>query len=68
MTVMVRALNGEKNIAGVDGTAREQIATDAGPIDKISITDAKTGEKGAIYFNLNAIMIGTAVQKAKPRP
>ena len=55
-------------IAGVNGTAREQLATDAGPIDKISITDPKTGEEGAVYFNLNAIMIGTAVQKAKPKP
>ncbi|HXS08044.1 MAG TPA: DUF4919 domain-containing protein [Rhizomicrobium sp.] len=55
-------------ISGVNGTAREQLATDAGPVDKISITDAKTGEKGAVYFNLGAIMIGTAMQKAKPKP
>ena len=53
-------------IAGVNGTAREQLATDAGPVDKISITDAKTGEKGAVYFNLSAIMIGTAMHKGKP--
>ena len=55
-------------VAGVNGTSREQLATDAGPVDKINITDAKTGEKGAIYFNLSAIMIGTAMQKAKPKP
>ena len=55
-------------ISGVNGTAREQLATDAGPVDKISITDAKTGEKGAVYFNLGAIMIGTAMQRAKPKP
>jgi hypothetical protein len=56
------------SVAGVNGTAREQLATDAGPVDKISITDAKTGEKGAVYFNLGAIMIGTAMQKAKSKP
>ena len=55
-------------IAGVDGTARELLTTDAGPVDKISITDTKTGEKGAVYFNLSAIMIGTAIRKAKPKP
>jgi hypothetical protein len=55
-------------IAGVNGTARELLTTDAGPVDKISITDTKTGEKGAVYFNLGTIMIGTAVQKAKPKP
>lgn len=55
-------------VAGVDGTGRELLTTDAGPVDKISITDTKTGEKGAVYFNLSTIMIGTAVQKAKPKP
>ena len=55
-------------VAGVNGTARELLTTDAGPVDKISITDPKTGEKGAVYFNLSAIMIGTAIQKAKPKP
>jgi len=54
-------------IAGVNGTAREQLATDAGPVDKISISDAKTGDKGAVYFNLSAIMIGTAMQKDKTK-
>lgn len=52
-------------VAGVNGTARELLTTDAGPVDKISITDSKTGEKGAVYFNLSAIMIGTAIQKGK---
>ena len=55
-------------IAGVNGTARELLTTDAGPVDKISISDAKTGDKGAIYFNLSAIMIGTAAQKGKSKP
>ena len=56
------------SIAGVNGTGRELLTTDAGPVDKISVTDTKTGEKGAVYFNLGAIMIGTAMQKAKPKP
>lgn len=55
-------------VAGVNGTGRELLTTDAGPVDKVSITDAKTGDKGAVYFNLSAIMIGTATQKAKPKP
>jgi Domain of unknown function (DUF4919) len=55
-------------IAGVNGTARELLTTDGGPVDKISITDAKTGEKGAVYFNLGAIMIGTEMHKGKPAP
>ena len=52
-------------VAGVNGTARELLATDSGPVDKISTTDAKTGEIGAIYFNLSAIMIGSALHKRK---
>lgn len=55
-------------IAGVNGTGRELLTTDAGPVDKVSITDAKTGDKGAVYFNLSAIMIGTATHKAKTKP
>lgn len=52
-------------VAGVNGTARELLTTDSGPVDKISINDAKTGEKGAVYFNLSAVMIGTALHKGK---
>jgi hypothetical protein len=50
-------------VAGVNGTGRELIATDSGPIDKISVTDTGTGKKGAVFFNISAVMIGTEFQK-----
>ena len=50
-------------VAGVNGTGRELLTTDAGPIDKVSVTDAGTGKKGAVFFNISAVMIGTALQE-----
>ena len=50
-------------VAGVNGTGRELLATDSGPVDKISVTDTGTGKKGAVFFNISAVMIGTEFQK-----
>ncbi|MGZ5929520.1 MAG: DUF4919 domain-containing protein [Rhizomicrobium sp.] len=50
-------------VAGVDGTGRELLTTDNGPIDKISVTDVNTGKKGAVFFNISVVMIGTEIQK-----
>ena len=60
-------------VAGVNGTGHESLATDGGPVDKINIVDAGTGKKGAVFFNVTAIMIGTALQeknskRARPAP
>ncbi len=54
-------------VAGLNGTGRTLLTTEQGPVDKISITDAKSGEKGQIFFNLSTIMIGTARQKPAPK-
>jgi hypothetical protein len=54
-------------VAGVNGTRRELLTTDGGPVDKISVTDVGTGKKGAVFFNISAVMIGTEMQK-KPGP
>jgi hypothetical protein len=61
------------SVAGLNGTGREALATDGGPVDKVNIVDASTGKKGAVFFNVTAIMIGTALQeknskRAKPAP
>jgi hypothetical protein len=50
-------------VAGVNGTGRELLTTDAGPIDKISVTDVGTGKKGAVFFNISTVMFGTEFQK-----
>lgn len=55
-------------VAGVNGTGRELLATDSGPVDKISVTDTGTGKKGAVFFNISAVMIGTEFQKKNPKP
>jgi hypothetical protein len=51
------------SVAGVNGTKREMISTDAGPVEKISITDAATGQQGAVYFNVGAIVMGMALKE-----
>ena len=55
-------------VAGVNGTGRELLATDSGPVDKISVTDTGTGKKGAVFFNISAVMIGTEFQKKNSKP
>jgi hypothetical protein len=50
-------------VAGVDGTGREVLTTDGGPVDKISVTDVSTGKKGAVFFNISAVMIAAAPEK-----
>jgi len=50
-------------VAGVNGTGRELLTTDAGPVDKISVTDVGTGKKGAVFFNISVVMIGSALQE-----
>jgi hypothetical protein len=50
-------------VAGVNGTKREIINTDAGPVEKISIADATTGQEGAVYFNIGAIVMGLALKE-----
>ncbi len=53
-------------VAGLNGTARAVLTTDQGPVDKISVTDEKTGQKGAVFFNVSALMLGSERQKMKP--
>ena len=53
-------------VAGLDGTARAVLTTDQGPVDKISVTDQKTGQKSAVFFNVSALMFGSERQKTKP--
>jgi hypothetical protein len=53
-------------IAGLHGTAQALLSTDHGPVDKISVVDPKTGQKSDIFFNVSALMIGTASKGAKP--
>lgn len=53
-------------IAGLHGTAQALLSTDHGPVDKISVVDPKTEQKSAIFFNVSALMIGTAPKKAEP--
>jgi hypothetical protein len=50
-------------VAGVNANRREIISTDAGPVEKISITDAATGQEGAVYFNIGAIVMGLALKE-----
>jgi hypothetical protein len=50
-------------VAGVNGTGRELLTTDSGPVDKISVTDVGTGKKGAVFFNISAVMFGTAPER-----
>jgi hypothetical protein len=54
-------------IAGVNGTGRELLTTDGGPVDKINVTDVSTGKKGAVFFNISAVMFGSAFQKKNPK-
>ncbi len=50
-------------VAGVNGTRREIINTDAGPVEKITIKDAATGQEGAVYFNVGAIVMSLALKE-----
>ena len=50
-------------VAGVNGTGREVLTTDGGPVDQISVTDVSTGKKGAVFFNISAVMIAAAAEK-----
>ncbi len=52
-------------VAGVNGTGRELLTTDGGPVDKINVTDVSTGKKGAVFFNISAVMIATAPERKK---
>lgn len=52
-------------VAGVNGTGRELLTTDSGPVDKINVTDVSTGKKGAVFFNISAVMIATAPEIRK---
>ena len=55
-------------VAGLQGTGQALVNTDHGPVDKISVTDEKSGEKGAVFFNVNALFVGRARQKANTAP
>jgi hypothetical protein len=52
-------------VAGLDGKGQATLTTKAGPVDKFATTDAKTGKKGALYFNVSALAVSGAVS-AKP--
>ena len=54
-------------VAGLDGKGQATLTTAHGPVDKFATTDAKTGKKGALYFNVSALAASSAVS-AKPAP
>ena len=52
-------------IAGLHGTGQALLSTDHGPVDKINVADTKTGQKGTLFFNVSALMIGNASKGAE---
>lgn len=53
-------------IAGLEETGQALLKTQDGPVDKISVTNAKTGKTGTLYFNVTAFFAAMARQKPHP--
>jgi Domain of unknown function (DUF4919) len=54
-------------VAGLDGKGQTTLTTKQGPVDKFATTDAKSGKKGTLYFNVSALAVSGAAT-AKPAP
>lgn len=54
-------------VAGVEGKGQETLSTDHGPVDKVTVTDGKSGHQADMYFNVSALAFGGA-PKSQSKP